>query len=157
MSVRKTPLLIFGSQSNPDEMISKLLVMCSSTSFVAVFHGKASRRPQTSKSMRKLEKRSRQHPLLNLWKVIPVRLLLQNVVPKADVCEDEFSIYLNYVRKLTFDETPDYDFLRGLFDLALSNSGEMDDGVYDWMMLNNGQGWESSGVSCTILRDPCAH
>lgn len=54
------------------------------------------------------------------------------------------------MRKLTFDETPDYDFLRGLFDLALSNSGEMDDGVYDWMMLNNGQGWESSGVSYTI-------
>lgn len=135
-------------------MISKPSVMSSSTFFVEVFHGKASRRPPTSKSTRKLEKRSRQLPLLSLWKVIPVSFLLRNVVPKVYDCEDEFSIYLNYVRKLTFDETPDYDFLRGLFDLALSNSGEMDDGVYDWMMLNNGQGWEASGVSFIILAWP---
>ncbi|OXG40837.1 casein kinase 1 [Cryptococcus neoformans Bt15] len=72
----------------------------------------------------------------------------KQTTPIAELVEgypNEFSIYLNYVRKLTFDETPDYDFLRGLFDLALSNCGEMDDGVYDWMMLNNGQGWEALG------------
>lgn len=60
---------------------------------------------------------------------------------------EEFAIYLNYVRKLTFDETPDYDFLRELFSTALKNSGADDDQVYDWMLLNGGKGWELNGVS----------
>jgi casein kinase 1 len=29
----------------------------------------------------------------------------------------------------------------------MKNAGEEDDGVYDWMMLNNGKGWELNGVS----------
>ena len=49
---------------------------------------------------------------------------------------------MQYVRKLGFDETPDYDFLRDLFTKALNNSGDIDDGVYDWMLLNDGKGWE---------------
>ena len=61
---------------------------------------------------------------------------------------EEFAIYLNYVRKLTFDETPDYDFLRELFTTALKNAGDEDDQVYDWMLLNSGKGWEASGVGC---------
>ena len=56
---------------------------------------------------------------------------------------EEFAIYLNYVRKLGFEETPDYDFLRELFTKVLKNSGEVEDGVYDWMLLNNGKGWEA--------------
>lgn len=64
--------------------------------------------------------------------------------PIKELCEgfpEEFGIYLNYVRKLGFEETPDYDFLRELLSKALH--GEVDDGVYDWMMLNNGKGWEA--------------
>ena len=60
---------------------------------------------------------------------------------------EEFSIYLNYVRKLGFEETPDYDFLRELFTKVLKSSGEAEDGVYDWMMLNNGKGYEA-GLVC---------
>lgn len=56
---------------------------------------------------------------------------------------EEFSIYLNYVRKLSFEETPDYDFLRDLFTKALKSMNEVEDGVYDWMLLNNGKGWET--------------
>ncbi len=56
---------------------------------------------------------------------------------------EEFGIYLNYVRKLSFEETPDYDFLRDLFTKALKSMNEVEDGVYDWMLLNNGKGWES--------------
>ncbi|KAI9316038.1 kinase-like domain-containing protein [Dichotomocladium elegans] len=56
---------------------------------------------------------------------------------------EEFSIYLQYVRKLGFEETPDYDFLRELFSKAIKNAGEVEDGVYDWMLLNNGKGWET--------------
>lgn len=59
----------------------------------------------------------------------------------------EFAIYLNYVRKLAFEETPDYTFLRELFTKALKTTGEQEDGVYDWMLLNNGKGWEANSVS----------
>jgi len=44
---------------------------------------------------------------------------------------------------LSFEETPDYDFLRDLFTKALKSMNEVEDGVYDWMLLNNGKGWES--------------
>ncbi|KAI9322110.1 kinase-like domain-containing protein [Dichotomocladium elegans] len=67
-----------------------------------------------------------------------------------DLCSgfpEEFAIYLRYVRKLGFDETPDYDFLRDLFTKAIHNAGETDDGVYDWMLLNDGKGWEASRLS----------
>lgn len=57
------------------------------------------------------------------------------------------------MRKLTFDETPDYDFLRDLFLTALKNNGDEDDGTYDWMLLNNGKGWETNGVSSLIMTD----
>lgn len=69
---------------------------------------------------------------------------------------DEFGIYLSYVRKLTFDETPDYDFLRDLFATAMQNAGETDDQVYDWNLLNNGKGWEAgtSHSSSAVERQP---
>ncbi len=49
---------------------------------------------------------------------------------------EEFGIYMNYVRKLGFEEAPDYAFLRELFSKALKNAGEVDDGLYDWNLLN---------------------
>ncbi|WFC93749.1 non-specific serine/threonine protein kinase [Malassezia brasiliensis] len=66
--------------------------------------------------------------------------------PIKELCDgypEEFGIYLNYVRKLGFEETPDYDFLRELFTKVLKNRGEVEDGVYDWMLLNNGRGWQN--------------
>ncbi|ORY97955.1 kinase-like domain-containing protein [Syncephalastrum racemosum] len=62
-----------------------------------------------------------------------------------DLCDsfpEQFGIYLQYARKLGFEETPDYDFMRELFNKVLQSIGETDDGVYDWMLLNNGKGWE---------------
>ncbi|GAN04420.1 CK1/CK1/CK1-G protein kinase [Mucor ambiguus] len=62
-----------------------------------------------------------------------------------DLCAgfpEEFGIYLQYVRKLGFEETPDYDFLRDLFTKVLKNHGDTDDEIYDWMLLNNGRGLE---------------
>lgn len=90
----------------------------------------------------------------------PIPELVENYPRKWTACEpcgrpdlihlpptEEFAIYLNYVRKLGFEETPDYDFLRDLFTKALKNTGEVEDGVYDWMLLNDGQGWEANSVS----------
>ena len=56
---------------------------------------------------------------------------------------EEFSIYLNYVRKLGFEETPDYDFLRELFAKVLKNNGDLEDGVYDWNLLNGTWAWRA--------------
>ncbi|KAG9040365.1 casein kinase I [Tulasnella sp. UAMH 9824] len=70
--------------------------------------------------------------------------------PIKELCEgfpEEFAIYLNYVRKLGFEENPDYDFLRDLLTKVLRNSGEVEDGVYDWMLLNGGKGWQASASS----------
>ncbi|GAA5965345.1 hypothetical protein JCM8115_002262, partial [Rhodotorula mucilaginosa] len=64
----------------------------------------------------------------------------------AEGFDEEFAIYLNYVRKLGFEETPDYDFLRELFTKVLKNRGEVEDGVYDWMTINGGKGWEAGST-----------
>ena len=63
----------------------------------------------------------------------PVWLLLTCLVVW---CAEEFGIYLNYVRKLGFEETPDYEFLRELFAKVMKNNHDVDDGVYDWNALN---------------------
>jgi len=71
----------------------------------------------------------------------------KQTTPIKELCEgfpEEFGIYLNYVRKLGFEETPDYDFLRELFAKVLKNNGDTEDGVYDWNLLNGGKGWEAS-------------
>lgn len=58
---------------------------------------------------------------------------------------------MSYVRNLGFEDTPDYDLLRDLFTQALKNTGEVEDGEYDWMKLNNGKGWEA------ISKHPSSH
>ncbi|KAL1674451.1 kinase-like protein [Schizophyllum commune] len=71
----------------------------------------------------------------------------KQTTPIKELCEgfpEEFGIYLNYVRKLGFEETPDYDFLRELFSKVLKSNGDQDDGVFDWNLLNGGKGWEAS-------------
>ncbi|KAK7467250.1 Palmitoylated plasma membrane-bound casein kinase [Stygiomarasmius scandens] len=71
----------------------------------------------------------------------------KQTTPIKELCEgfpEEFGIYLNYVRKLGFEETPDYEFLRELFAKVMKNNNDVDDGVFDWNLLNNGKGWEAS-------------
>jgi casein kinase 1 len=76
-----------------------------------------------------------------------------------DLCEgfpEEFSKYLTYVRNLGFEDTPDYDYLRDLFTQALKNTGEVEDGEYDWMKINkdSGKGWDSKGHNAAYLHNP---
>ena len=81
----------------------------------------------------------------------------KQLTPIKELCEGfpgEFGQYLQYVRELGFEDTPDYDYLRGLFDTILKKEGNTDDGQYDWMYINNGKGWEASAVCsslCNIL------
>ncbi|PVG02775.1 kinase-like protein [Serendipita vermifera] len=83
----------------------------------------------------------------------------KQTTPIKELCEgfpEEFAIYLNYVRKLGFEEAPDYDFLRELFLKVIKNQGETEDGVYDWMLLNGGKGWESNPTPHPTQRRPAA-
>ena len=136
--------------------------MCLCTSCAAAFLGKGSGPPPTSKSMRRSERRSRLPQFRSCVKAFQVR---SSFTPQCHrfprghgddspfdalrqylFLSEEFAIYMNYVRKLGFEESPDYDFLRELFAKVLKNIGEQDDGIYDWMLLNNGKGWEASNV-----------
>lgn len=68
-------------------------------------------------------------------------------VPVKELCEgipEEFRTYLEYTRNLGFEETPDYDYLRDILTKALKNSGEDENGEYDWQKINNGKGWEAA-------------
>lgn len=40
--------------------------------------------------------------------------------------------YLRYVRRLDFFETPDYNYLRKLFQDLFDRMGYVDDEVFDW-------------------------
>ncbi|GAA5813032.1 kinase-like domain-containing protein [Thamnidium elegans] len=74
-----------------------------------------------------------------------------------DLCEgfpEGFGRYLHYARKLDFDENPDYEYMKDLFDKVLNSMGETDDGIYDWMLLNDGKGWE---YRSNFYRNPNRH
>lgn len=45
---------------------------------------------------------------------------------------DEMSTYLHYVRRLDFFETPDYDYLRKLFQDLFDKKKYVDDAEFDW-------------------------
>jgi casein kinase 1 len=52
-----------------------------------------------------------------------------------DLCEsspNELDECLQYIHGLKFGQEPDYDSLRALLTQALENSGEIEDGKYDW-------------------------
>ncbi|XP_034488443.1 casein kinase I isoform X9 [Drosophila innubila] len=50
----------------------------------------------------------------------------------CDSHPEEFATYLRYVRRLDFFETPDYDFLRRLFQDLFERKGYTDEGEFDW-------------------------
>lgn len=55
--------------------------------------------------------------------------------PIEVLCEtfpEEWSNYLRYVRRLDFFETPDYDYLYGLFRSLFEKKGYHDDSEFDW-------------------------
>lgn len=52
----------------------------------------------------------------------------------------QFAQYLDAVRNLQFEETPNYEGYRKLLRQALGE--EKLDGKYDWMKLNGGKGWD---------------
>ncbi|KAJ8965144.1 hypothetical protein NQ314_004369 [Rhamnusium bicolor] len=76
--------------------------------------------------------------------------------PIETLCEgqpEEMAIYLKYVRKLEFSETPDYEYLRKLFKDLYTKKGYTEDGIFDWTgnkILCSFKFW--SYVSSLLLR-----
>ena len=55
--------------------------------------------------------------------------------PVKELCHglpEEFAIYLNYTRGLTFDELPNYSYLRKMLRRLYLREGFVYDNVYDW-------------------------
>ncbi|CAG0913271.1 unnamed protein product [Notodromas monacha] len=55
--------------------------------------------------------------------------------PIEELCEghpEEMATYLRYVRRLDFFETPDYEYLRGLFQDLFERKGYVEDGEFEW-------------------------
>ncbi|XP_037932254.1 casein kinase I-like [Teleopsis dalmanni] len=51
----------------------------------------------------------------------------------------EFAAYLTYCRKLRYDETPDYKYLRRMFHKLMKNLCYKYDYMYDWVILEQKQ------------------
>lgn len=114
----------------------------------------------------KIGEKKQTTPIKDLCEGYPGLLILQvSSQCSSNFRTEEFGIYLNYVRKLGFEETPDYDFLRDLFSKVMKNNNDLDDGIFDWNLLNGttfiasgnllinlssnytgGKGWEASQV-----------
>jgi casein kinase 1 gamma len=60
----------------------------------------------------------------------PVVILCRNL-------PEEVSTYLRYVRSLDFFETPDYNYLRKLFQARFEQEGFVDDSQFDWTDLKS--------------------
>ena len=55
-----------------------------------------------------------------------------------DLCKNlpvEFTMYINYCRGLRFDEDPDYEYLRRLFQGLFDRKKFKRDFIFDWMLL----------------------
>ena len=46
---------------------------------------------------------------------------------------NEMILYMKYVRNLTFNEEPDYNYLRSLFQNILINIGQKNDNIFSWV------------------------
>uniref|UniRef100_A0A8C6RYT2 non-specific serine/threonine protein kinase n=1 Tax=Nannospalax galili TaxID=1026970 RepID=A0A8C6RYT2_NANGA len=58
--------------------------------------------------------------------------------PVEDLCKGfpiEFAVYLNYCRSLSFDETPDYTYLRQLFYFLFKTLNHQYDYRFDWIII----------------------
>lgn len=56
----------------------------------------------------------------------------------------QFAEYMTYVRNLHFEEVPNYEYMRDLMTEALRSVNEVEDGEYDWMLLNDRRGFDST-------------
>jgi hypothetical protein len=52
---------------------------------------------------------------------------------------DAFKTFLKYCRRLEFDEEPNYDYCKNLFEECLAKRGHCNDDFYDWFLKKLGK------------------
>ena len=60
-----------------------------------------------------------------------------------NTCPAEFATYHNYVRSLRFEEKPDYDLMRGMFQEVFKQEGYRNDYIFDWVEVRRAEVEES--------------
>lgn len=127
--------MTFTPQSKVVVMTWRPLVTCSCTFCEAVFPGRGSRQTHSKKDTRRLGIQNAPRP--SKFSVIVTQVIVTpsytvysqfECVPSAE----EMCTYLRYVRRLDFFETPDYNYLRKLFQDLFERKGFKDDGIFDW-------------------------
>jgi len=78
----------------------------------------------------KIKKRLKYFKIYNLKKTLSVEKLCEGL-------PDEFAKYINYSRKLDFEEEPKYDYLRSLFSSILEKNQEKNDLNFFWIIKKN--------------------
>merc|ERR1712048_907705 len=68
----------------------------------------------------------------NRYEAIAEKKLTTSIPTLCYGCPAEFQMFLQYCRGLKFDESPDYNYLRQLFQVLLNSMGYEMDNVYDW-------------------------
>jgi len=81
--------------------------------------------------MRELWKRSFLHPSRFYARIIQMYIFIIN----PNEFNKEFVQYLDYCRRLRFDEEPDYNYCRNLFKDCFKRMGYETDNVYDWDII----------------------
>lgn len=66
----------------------------------------------------------------------------------------EFAAYLTYCRNLTFEESPDYAFLRNMFKDLFQKSGFEYDNMYDWVFVSKDKKDQEKGQMIKKLLEP---
>jgi len=59
----------------------------------------------------------------------------------------EFAMYLNYTRGLSFEEAPDYMYLRQLFRILFRTLNHQYDYTFDWTILRQSTDEQAAGAS----------
>ncbi|KAI1292211.1 Casein kinase I isoform gamma-3 [Halotydeus destructor] len=79
---------------------------------------------------------SKDTPSKEVWRIIGERKRSTPIEVLCNECPEEFASYLRYVRNMGFEDTPDYEYIRGLLT-------EM----YDRAMCDNEYDWGDIGIS----------
>ena len=106
----------FGrDQSRPDDM--------ESAGYVLIYFSKG-RLPW--QGLKASNKKQRYEKICEVKQSTTVSQLCTGLMP-------ELRLYLDYVRKLSFDERPDYSLLTGMFLEVLEGKDLENDGQFDWL------------------------
>ena len=75
----------------------------------------------------------------SIFQTLQKILELKKSIPPEKLCEDmppEFCEYLKYINNLTFEQEPNYKYLRSLFLNILAKNGMKNDCIFSWYNRN---------------------